>query len=195
MNRQPNRLIPALLLAALPLAPLFAAGGPQGRPFAGPCGGDGPFFDDQCMERRAEHQAERLTRALDLTAEQQVTLARLQDELEATVGPLADGMRAAHQQLRTLLDAASPDPTAVGTQAIAIDQARDGMRAARERFDTDFTAILTETQRAIYQALQEERPGRGGLRRRTADRAAVRMVPAAAPAALSAAARAAEVQA
>ena len=35
------------------------------------------------------------------------------------------------------------------------------MRAAKERFDTDFTAILTETQRAIYQALQEERPGRG----------------------------------
>lgn len=163
MNRQPNRLIPALLLAALPLAPLFAAGGPQGRPFAGPCGGDGQFFDDQCMERRAEHQAERLTRALDLTPEQQVTLARLQDELEATVGPLADGMRAAHQQLRTLLDAPSPDPTAVGTQAIAIDQARDGMRAARESFETEFTAILTDTQRAIYQALQEERPGRRGF--------------------------------
>ena len=73
-------------------------------------------------------------------------------------------MRAAHQQLRTLLDADSPDPAAVGTQAIAIDQARDGMRAARERFETDFTATLTETQRAIYQALQEERPGRGPFR-------------------------------
>lgn len=161
MNRQPNRFIPALLLAALPLAPLFAAGGPQGRPFAGACAGEGMFFDDQCLERRAERQAERLTRALDLTPDQQVTLARLQDELEATVGPLADGMRAAHQQLRTLLEAPSPEPAAVGTQAIAIDQARDGMRAAKERFDTDFAATLTETQRAIYQALQEERPGRG----------------------------------
>lgn len=165
MNRQPNRLIPALLLAALPLAPLFAAGGPHGRSFAGPCGGDGPFFDEERMERRAEHQAERLTRALDLSPEQQVTLARLQDQLEATVGPLADNMHAAHQQLRTLLEAASPDPAAVGTQAIAIDQARDGMRAAKETFDTDFTAILTETQRAIYQALQEERRGRFGDRR------------------------------
>lgn len=161
MNRQPNRLIPALLLAALPLAPLFAAGGPQGRPFAGPCGGDGPLFDESCMERRAEHQAERLTRALDLTPEQQVTLGRLQADLQTVIEPLADGMRAAHQQLRTLLDTESPDPTAVGTQAIAIDQARDGMRAAKERFDTDLMAILTETQRAIYQALQEERPGRG----------------------------------
>ncbi len=163
MNRQTHRLIPALLLASLPLAPLFAAGGPGGRPFAGACGGDGMFFDDQCMERRAEHQAERLTRALDLTPDQQVILTRLQDELEATVGPLADGMRAAHQQLRTLLDEPSPEPVAVGTQAIVIDQARDGMRAAKERFDTDFTAILTETQRAIYQALQEARPDRGGF--------------------------------
>ena len=164
MNRQPNRLIPALLLAALPLAPLFAAGGPHGRSFAGPCGGDGPFFDEERMERRAEHQAERLTRALDLTPEQQVTLTRLQDQLEATVGPLADSMHAAHQQLRTLLEAAAPDPAAVGTQAIAIDQARDEMRVAWERFETDFTATLTETQRAIYQALREERHDRGPFR-------------------------------
>ncbi len=158
MTRKPTRLILTLALAVLPLAPLSAAGGPpHGRPFAG----DGPFFDDERMERRAEHQAERLTRALDLTSEQQVTLGRLQDELQATVDPLADGMRAAHQQLRTLLDATAPDPAAVGTQAIAIDRARDGMRAAWERFETDFTAILTETQRAIYQALQEARPDRG----------------------------------
>ena len=64
-------------------------------------------------------------------------------------------MRTAHQQLRTLLDADTPDPAAVGTQAIAIDQARDEMRVAWERFETDFTATLTETQRAIYQALRE----------------------------------------
>lgn len=164
MNRKPARLIPALLLAALPLTPLFAAGGPHGRSFAGPFAGDGPFFDEESMGRRAEHQAERLTRALDLTAEQQVTLGRLQQELEATVQPLAAGMRTAHQQLRTLLDADSPDPAAVGTQAIAIDQARDEMRVAWERFETDFTATLTETQRAIYQALREERHDRGPFR-------------------------------
>ena len=161
MTRKPTRLILTLALAVLPLAPLSAAGGPpHGRPFAG----DGPFFDDERMERRAEHQAERLTRALDLTSEQQVTLGRLQQELEATVQPLAAGMRTAHQQLRTLLDAASPDPAAVGTQAIAIDQARDEMRVAWERFETDFTATLTETQRAIYQALREERHDRGPFR-------------------------------
>ena len=94
MNRKPNRLIPALLLAALPCAPLLAGGGPHGRSFTGPCGDDGPLFDDACLERRAEHQAERLTRALDLTPEQQVALGRLQDDLQVAIEPLADGMRA-----------------------------------------------------------------------------------------------------
>ena len=42
MNRKPARLIPALFLAALPLTPLFADGGPHGRPFDGPFAGDGP---------------------------------------------------------------------------------------------------------------------------------------------------------
>ena len=158
MIPRPARFLSALVLTALPLAPLLAAGGPpHGRPGAG----GGPFFDEERMERRAEHQAERLTRALDLTPEQQVTLAGLQNGLEAAVQPLADRMRAAHRQLQTLLDAASPDPAAVGTQVIAADQARDAMGAAWESFENDFTAILTEAQRAAYRILQEARPDRG----------------------------------
>lgn len=150
------RFLPALLLASLPLAPLSAERGPHGRPFAG-----GPPMDDQRIDRLAEHQAERLTRSLDLTPAQQVTLGRLQEQLESAVRPLAASMRSAHEQLRTLLDATSPDPAAVGTQAIAIDRARDGMRAAWDNFEADFTASLTETQRAAYRVLQETRPGRG----------------------------------
>ena len=70
-------------------------------------------------------------------------------------------MRSAHQQLRTLLDAENPVPAAVGTQAIAIDRARDAMRGAWDRFEADFAASLTESQRAAYRVLQEARPGRG----------------------------------
>ena len=150
------RFLPALLLATLPLAPLFAERGPHGRPFAG-----GPPMDSERMDRLAEHQAERLTRTLDLTPAQQVTLGRLQEQLETAVRPLAQSMHSAHEQLRALLDTAAPDPAAVGTQAIAIDRARDGMRAAWDRFEADFTASLSETQRAAYRVLQETRPGRG----------------------------------
>lgn len=157
MSPRTARFLPALLLATLPLAPLSAERGPHGRPFAG----GGPPMDGERMERLAEHQAERLTRSLALTPEQQVSLGRLQDQLEAAVRPLAESMRSAHGQLRTLLDAATPDPAAVGTQAIAIDRARTGMRAAWERFETAFTASLSETQRAAYRVLQETRPGHG----------------------------------
>ncbi len=157
MTPRTARFLPALLLVTLPLAPLLAQRGPQGRPFAG----GGPPPDGERMDRLAEHQAERLTRTLGLTAEQQVTLGRLQTQLEAAVGPLATAMRSAHEQLRALLDTDAPDPAAVGTQAIAIDHARDAMRAAWKRFETDFNASLTETQRAAYRVLQETRPGRG----------------------------------
>lgn len=161
MIPRPARFLSALVLTALPLAPLLAAGGPpHGRPGAG----GGPFCDQERMERRAEHQAERLTRVLDLTPAQQVTLGGLQDELEVAIEPLAERMRTAHQQLQTLLDAASPDPAAAGTQVIAVDQARDAMGAAWERFETDFTAILTADQRAAYRVLQEARPDRGRSR-------------------------------
>lgn len=160
MIHKPTRLLIALLLAATPIAlgaPLVAAGGPHGRPGAD----GGPILDEGRMDRLAEHQAERLTRALDLTAAQQTTLARLQAELEATLRPLAEGMRTAHQELRTLLDGDSPDPAAVGAQAIAIDRARDSMRAGWESFETTFAAILTESQRAAFRVLQETRPEHG----------------------------------
>ena len=118
MIRKPTRLITASLVAATlfaPITPLVAGEGPHGRPFAG---GGAPILDEERMDRIAEHQAERLTRALDLTAEQQTELARFQDKLEATIRPYAEGMRTAHQLLRTLLDAASPDPAAVASAAV-----------------------------------------------------------------------------
>jgi len=163
MIGKPTRFVTALLLAATPLsllaliapsAPLFAGEGRHRRPFAG----GAAFLDEGRMERHVEHQAERLTLALDLTAEQQATLARLQDELEATIRPLAEGMRTAHQQLRTLLAAESPDPATVGAQAIALDRARDSMHAAHESFEASFADTLTASQRTTFHALQEMRP-------------------------------------
>lgn len=155
MMPRTSRLLASFLLATLAVAPLFAERGPHRRPFAG----GGPPMDGDRMDRLAEHQTERLTRILDLTPAQQVSLGRLQEQLEATIQPLADGMRTAHEQLRALLAVTAPDPAAVGAQAIAVDRARDGMRAAWERFESDFAATLTETQRAAYRVLQESRPG------------------------------------
>ncbi|MEO7974049.1 MAG: periplasmic heavy metal sensor, partial [Thermoanaerobaculia bacterium] len=149
MNCRISRFLPVFLLALVPLAPLYADHGSNGRPH----GGDGARFDEGRMDRLAEHQAERLTRALDLTPEQQVTLGRLQEELENSVRPLGETKRTAREQLRTLLDSDSPDPAAVGTQAIAIDRSRDAMHNAWKRFETGFTASLSATQRSAYRVL------------------------------------------
>jgi Spy/CpxP family protein refolding chaperone len=168
----PVRLAVFAGLAALVAASALAAPLPAGER------SHRPFDREERIERLTERHAERLTRALDLTAAQQTTLARLQDELEATLRPLSGEMRAAHETLRTLLDASSPDALAVGTQAIALDRARDRMHAARERFETELAAALTEAQRTTFRALQElrsdearfDRPfrerARGGHRRR-----------------------------
>ncbi|MEO7973886.1 MAG: periplasmic heavy metal sensor, partial [Thermoanaerobaculia bacterium] len=128
-----------------------------------PHGGDGARFDEGRMDRLAEHQTERFTRALDLTPEQQVTLGRLQEQLETGIRPLGETMRTAREQLRTLLDTDSPDPAAVGMQAIEIDRSRDAMHDAWKRFESGFIASLSATQRSAYRVLRETRRGPGGF--------------------------------
>lgn len=152
-----------LLLSALVALPLSARGFRGERAMAGP---GGPFFDDEMIDRMADRHAERLTRALDLTADQQTTLARLQDELAQTVRPLFDQMRSGRETLESMLDAASPDATAIGNQAIAMHRLRGEVKAAHDSFDTQLKAMLNPTQRAQFDALQEVRPhfGREGHR-------------------------------
>jgi Spy/CpxP family protein refolding chaperone len=159
MRHRSPRFLPAVLLASLSLQPLLADRGPR----APRHGGDGPPFDESRIDRLAEHQAERLTRALDLSPEQQATLGRLQSQLESSLRPLGETARTAREQLRTLLAANSPDPAAVGAQAIALDRSRDALHDAWERFETDFMASLSPTQRAAYRVLKESRPGPRGF--------------------------------
>ena len=64
-------------------------------------------------------------------------------------------------ELGTLLDATNPDPAAVGAQAIAMHRSREAIRAAHDTFEDGIVAMLTETQRAQYEALREARPERG----------------------------------
>jgi len=96
-----------------------------------------------------------LARYLKLTAEQAATLKTLRQELEATVKPLYQQIEPLEDQLKTQLDAASPDACTVGQTVVAIDGIRDDIRAAREEFDQKFSAILTPEQLAKYEHLKE----------------------------------------
>lgn len=149
------------LSSALALSTLFAmpafAGDPGELPLQAeydrPAGEPGAWL--------AERQSERLTRALDLTAAQQATLAELQADFGDTIRPLFESTRDLKDELAALLESADPDAAAVGARAIALHQAKEAMKAAHERFESDIAAMLTETQRAQYEALREARPGRG----------------------------------
>lgn len=155
MNRN---LLSAFALATLLAAPTFA-GRPGGPPPPPPDELDGPA--GEVGARMAERQAERLTRALDLTAAQQATLADLQATFGDAIRPLLDSMRATRDELAALLDAANPDAAAVGAKAIALHQAKEALKGAHEAFEAGIIAMLTETQRAQYEALQDARPDRG----------------------------------
>lgn len=147
-----------LFLLALVALPISAGGPPGNRTMPGL---GGPPFDDERLDRFTERHAERLTRALDLSADQQATLERLQDELAATVRPLLEQLRSGRESMEAMLEAATPDATAIGQQAIAQHRLHGEMRAAHEQFKSELTAILNPTQRAQFEALQDARPERG----------------------------------
>jgi Spy/CpxP family protein refolding chaperone len=149
-------LTSALALAALLAVPAFGGHPPGGPPPETFERGPGEFG-----ERFAERHSERLTRALDLTEAQQATLDTLQQTLGDTIRPIFESMRATRDELETLLDAATPDPAAVGAKAIELHAAKKTMRAAHDAFEADIVAMLSETQRAQYEALREAGPRHG----------------------------------
>ena len=136
-------------LSTLALAALLAAPAVAGR-----------NHDSRGGEEFAERMGERLTRALDLTVDQQRELDRLQAQLGDTVRPLFQSMRDDRDELETMLESADPDPAAVGAKAIALHRAKDQMKSAHDAFEAGIVAMLNETQRAQYEALRDARGDR-----------------------------------
>ena len=172
-----HKLLSALTVSALLAAPALAGHPPGAPPSHGEFrgghpgeGGDGAHGGDpaEIGARLAEHQSARLSRALDLTDAQKTSLAALQGDLGDTLRPLFASMRTTHEALQNALEAAQPDPVAVGNQAIALHQAKSAMKAAHDSFEAGIEAMLTDVQRAQYQALQDARPDRERSRGRRA---------------------------
>lgn len=104
-----------------------------------------------------------LARYLRLTPEQVETFRQLRQELQNTLRPLHEQQRELRGQLRDQLEAASPDACAIGETSIDLHEVGEQIRAALERFDEQFSAILTPEQLARYEALKElARQLRGG---------------------------------
>lgn len=157
MNRT---AIPIFTLVTLFAAPLLA-GAPHRRMPPSDRAGTGGSEEGGTgfAARLAERHSARLTRALDLTAAQQATLGELQAALGDTLRPLFDSLRATRDELEALLEGENADAAAVGAKTIALHETRAAMRSAHETFEAGIVAMLTETQRAQYEALREARPG------------------------------------
>jgi Spy/CpxP family protein refolding chaperone len=134
-----RRLLAATALTALLAVPFLAQAAP----------GRGGNPADVLRNPKA------LARYLKLTAEQRATQKQLVQDLHDTTKPLYEQIEPLETQLRSQLEAASPNACNVGGTVVQIDGLRDQIRAAREDFDEAFSAILTPEQLAKYEALKD----------------------------------------
>ena len=104
---------------------------------------------------------ERLTRLLDLTAQQVEELELLHEGRESMFGADHDAIRTLFEQVDELVGADRPDAAAIGKLVIEIHQRRDAAEAAREEPHAEMSAILTPEQQERFELLQEMRPERG----------------------------------
>jgi Spy/CpxP family protein refolding chaperone len=142
MNRKRTATTAAIaaftLAAGLTAALSFAAAAPGGKhrdPSAG--------------------RLERLSRVLDLTADQTAGAKPLAEALKAKVEPLQDSARQQRKALHDLLEAPAPDAAQVGQAVLALHETREQAKAAMQEFDRGFTDLLTPEQQARFAALKE----------------------------------------
>ncbi|MCB1054504.1 MAG: Spy/CpxP family protein refolding chaperone [Acidobacteria bacterium] len=160
MKRHTLLTLAAVLLLA---TGLVAAAGP-GRGSCADCPKAGPGFgppDGAGIAAFAEHRAERLADALDLTEDQQAAWKTLRDDLQATITPLAEQAQEQHTQLRDLLDAGTTDAQVVGELVLSTHAIGQKIQAARDATEASFRALLTSEQLAKYDELQTRRDEHG----------------------------------
>lgn len=100
-----------------------------------------------------------LTKALNLTADQQTAVTKLHQDLMAKSQPL---MQQYHQQtaeIKTLLDGVNPDATEIGQKTIAAHATKQQLKALHDDFHTKLTALLTPDQKAKLQQMDQAHQG------------------------------------
>jgi Spy/CpxP family protein refolding chaperone len=95
----------------------------------------------------------RLEQFLNLTTDQQTQVEALHQSLRTTVDPLFEAKRAEDEKLHAMLESPSPDPTAIGTQVLAIRAIDQQIKAAHEATEQKVSALLTADQRLKFEAL------------------------------------------
>ena len=101
------------------------------------------------------HRDDFLTKALNLTADQQAAVKALHEGQRTKAQPL---MQQHHQQMaeiKTLLDGANPDATEIGQKMITAHATGLQLKALHDDFKTKLTALLTPDQKAKLQQMEQ----------------------------------------
>jgi len=126
---------------------MIVAAQPQDRPMHGPRGRGGPGGAGY----------------LDLTADQKAQIQELRQAQRPQMQELGQKLRDSQKRLREALDAASPDPAAIGAIALEGHELQKQMRKLHEDADAAMRALLTPEQQVKFDALQALRRERGPL--------------------------------
>jgi Spy/CpxP family protein refolding chaperone len=105
------------------------------------------------MERHLEYMADELK----LTTEQRESARKLHADSSARAEALHEQMRAAHDEVETLLESPNPDPTALGQKMLAAREARNQMKALHEELFGQFRALLDAEQQKKLDEMHSER--------------------------------------
>jgi Spy/CpxP family protein refolding chaperone len=95
-----------------------------------------------------------LAKYLDLTPDQAAAWKQIHTDTAAVVQPLATTERATRKQIETALQAATPDPAAIGKLTITLHATRDQIRAAHEASKAKLVAVLTAEQKTKFEAFE-----------------------------------------
>ena|ERR1022692_4047524 len=101
--------------------------------------------------------------ALGLSADQKTQWDAIHQQLGASVKPLFLQHRVAEDQLQVLVEATNPDPTAVGTQFLAMRAIDKQIKAAHESTKAKIDAILTPDQKTKLDAMHSKMEGGPGM--------------------------------
>ena len=112
------------------------------------------------LAAQPQRSQRRVADYLQLSPDQVTAWQQIHKDTAATMQPLQENARSLREQLRTALDAPSPDTAAVGALSIQLASVRKEMRAAHEGAKAKRMAVLTADQQAKLEAFEAARGAR-----------------------------------
>lgn len=151
---------PIVPLTTLVIATALVLAATGGRALAG--GGHPPCAHHAAAHATPAEHLERLTPILGLSAAQQAAAKKLVREATARTEPLTRQAGALHDEIRALLEEASPDAARIGQKMIAMHALHEQLESIHHQEMARFQGLLDASQRAKLTKLHADKAGLHG---------------------------------